>query len=165
MGEPFIGEIRIVSFGFAPRSWANCDGQLLPINQNQALFSLFGTMYGGNGQTTFALPNLRGRVPMHAGNGFTEGTSSGAPSHTLTSSEMPAHSHSVNAVGTGAGLAASAGNTWGTSGLNPYLAAANNTMAPAAIAAAGGGQPHENRQPYLVLRFVVALTGIFPSRT
>src|SRR4051812_35061083 len=108
MGEPFMGELRLMSFGFAPKGWAQCNGQFLPINQNQALFSLLGTMYGGNGQTTFALPDLRGRVPMHVGGGFTQGQVAGHESHTVTIQELPAHNHFVNASST-AGNAADPG--------------------------------------------------------
>jgi len=168
MSEPFLSEIRIFSFIYAPRTWAQCNGQLLPINQNQALFSLLGTTYGGNGQTTFALPDLRSRVPMHEGQGFTLGQSGGQEVHTLTTSEMPTHNHVVNAV-----VSASANATVGdptsnfcaNSGKSNYTTdAPNNVMFPGAITNTGGSQPHENRCPYLVLNFCIALVGIFPSQ-
>lgn len=151
-----------MSFNHAPQGWAQCNGQFLPINQNQALFSLLGTMYGGNGQTTFALPDLRGRIPMHVGGGFTQGQAGGQESHTVTLQEMPAHNHSVNASTT-------AGNAADPTLLGQfsdgYGAPASLTkLHPATIASAGAGQPHENRQPYLVLTWCIALLGIFPSQ-
>jgi microcystin-dependent protein len=166
MAEPFLGEIKIVSFGFAPRHWALCHGQLLPINQNQALFSLLGTQYGGNGQTTFALPDLRGRVPLHAGGGLVQGQSVGETTHTLTAAEMPAHSHSFAALKADASKrgpagqlpAFAAGDCYSRENGGPTAA-----MNAQAIAPAGGSQPHENMQPYLVLNFVIALQGIYPS--
>ena len=167
MGTPFMGELKIISWNFAPQGWAFCNGQFLPINQNQALFSLFGTMYGGNGQTTFALPNLRGRVPIHVGNGFTQGQVGGASSHTVTQSEMPQHIHRVNATSE-----AQTTNT-PTSSLmlaksspQSLYAGASNLVAlgPGSVSSAGGSQAHENRQPFLVLNFIVALQGVFPSQ-
>jgi microcystin-dependent protein len=163
MAEPFLGELRLVSFGYAPRGWALCNGQFLPINQNQPLFSLLGTTYGGNGQTTFALPDLRGRVPMHFGV-QNQGAILGEEAHTVTLNEMPAHNHvamassasATQSVPAGAALASSA-NMYG-----PF----NNptTIQPATISNIGGSQAHENRQPYLVLNWMIALQGIFPSR-
>jgi microcystin-dependent protein len=164
VANPFLGEIRIVSFNFPPRNWASCNGQLLPISQNQALFALYGTTYGGNGQTTFALPDLRGRVPIHRGQ-IAQGTQGGEYSHTLTLTELPTHTHIVNGVSNAAGLAASNGHVWGTSGLNPYRATSNSVMASVAFLNAGGSQPHNNMQPYLALQFIVALQGFFPSQT
>jgi microcystin-dependent protein len=175
MSLPFMGEIKIVSFNFAPKGWAMCNGQFLPINQNQALFALLGTTYGGNGQTTFALPNFQGRIPHHTGgqSGLTLGQVGGQAAHTVTSSEMPAHNHIVQAS-TSAGnqaFPASASpvvthNAWATSSQNPYSAPANLVaMDPASVTNAGGSQAHENRQPYLVLNFIIALQGIFPSQT
>jgi microcystin-dependent protein len=172
MSEPFLSEIKIVSFNFAPQGWAKCDGQILPINQNQALFSLLGTTYGGNGQTNFALPDFRGRIPHHFGAGLTLGERAGAASHTVTQSEMPAHNHVVSAsTATGTLVFPAAGspvvqaNVWATSSQNPY-GPPNNlaAMNPAGISNAGGSQPHENRQPYLVLNFIIALQGIFPTQ-
>jgi microcystin-dependent protein len=166
MAEPFLSEIRIFSFNFAPKGWAMCNGQLLPINQNQALFSLLGTTYGGNGQTTFALPNLKGRAQVHTGQGHTLGESAGEAAHTLTISEMPAHTHAASAspqtgndvVPTSHVLA---------SPLNQTYRAPDNTLTPldaGTIGNTGGSQPHENRQPFLILNFCIALQGIFPSQ-
>jgi microcystin-dependent protein len=169
MAEPFLSEIRIASFNFAPKGWANCDGQLLPINQNQALFSLLGTTYGGNGTTNFALPDFRARVPMHVGNGHTLGERGGEASHTLTQSEMPQHTHVLNASQTDANspqpaspapniLARSVNNFYGPPDANL------SPLVPGTVSNVGGSQPHENRQPFLVLGFIIALQGIFPSR-
>lgn len=165
MSEPFLGEIKIVSFNFAPKGWALCNGQLLPINQNQALFSLFGTSFGGNGQTTFGLPDFRGRAPIHQGEGFIIGQSGGQEFHTLIANEMPQHFHflqasktagNTNALNAGM-LAIVSGGLYG----NP---ASLTSILPSTITSVGGNQPHENRQPSLVLTFIVALQGIFPSR-
>ena len=170
MGTPFMGEMRIFSFNFAPKSWALCNGQQLPINQNQALFSLLGTMYGGNGQTTFALPDLRGAVAMHVGAGFIQGQAGGQSAHTLTQSEMPAHNHFFNAldtppqaspdgnIPTGKFIAQSPGLTYSD------VVSNLTTFKPSSITNTGGSQAHENRQPYLVLNYCIALQGIFPSR-
>ena len=171
MSEPFLSEIRMMSFNFPPKGWALCNGQLLPINQNQALFSLLGTTYGGDGQTTFALPNLRGRVPMHMGSGFTLGETGGEASHTLTIGELPTHLHAVNA--TAATATATPDSVPGPSkylarsaGSFLYGSAANlQAMAANAVTAVGGSQAHTNMQPYLVLNFCIALQGIFPSQT
>lgn len=164
MSDPYLGEIRVFSFNFAPRGWALCNGQLLPINQNQALFALLGTTYGGNGQTTFALPNLQGRTPIHVGNGFVQGQSGGEQAHTLVSSEMPAHTH----PGVGSSAAADQGSPanalWAATGSNAYSASPNATMNPAAVGSVGGNQPHDNMSPYLTLSFCIALQGLFPSR-
>jgi microcystin-dependent protein len=164
MGQPFLGEIKIVSFNFAPKNWAMCNGQFLPINQNQALFSLLGTMYGGNGQTTFALPDLRGQVPIHF-NKNTLGQAGGEPAHTLTMSEMPMHIHLQQGVTPSGNVIIPANNMLATSPAKPYNGAANLTnLNPASVTNIGGSQPHENRQPFLVLTFCIALIGIFPSR-
>jgi len=160
---PFLGELRLMSFNFAPSGWAQCSGQLLPINQNQPLFSLFGTMYGGDGRTTFALPDLRGRAPFHMGEGLTQGQPLGQEFHTLTLSEMPAHNHQ-----------AMASSSNGDQPVPSILASANNlyapfsdltTINPQTITNVGGSQPHENRQPALTLCWCVALIGIFPSQS
>ena len=167
MSEPFIGEIKLVAFGYPPKGWAFCNGQLLPINQNQALFSLLGTMYGGNGQTTFALPDLRGRVPLHVGQGLTQGEVVGEAAHTLTVNELPQHLHTVNATSGGATTEApSVDVTLATSAGSPAYAPEQNAVAmdAGAFTNAGGNQPHENRQPYLVMFMCIALVGIFPSR-
>lgn len=164
MGDPFLAEIRLVSFNFAPKGWAMCNGQLLPINQNQALFALLGTTYGGNGQTTFALPDLRGRVQMHTGSGHFLGERAGETAHTLTVAELPEHVHLMNAQQEAGTTPVPTGNVL-ASAANVYAdAAALVALHPASITSVGGSQPHENRQPYLVLNFVIALQGIFPSR-
>ena len=164
MSEPFLSELRIMSFSFAPKGWAECNGQLLPINQNQGLFSLLGTTYGGNGQTNFALPNFRGRVPHHVGAGHTLGEAAGSDSVTVNISQLPAHNHVVNASNAAADAIDPTGNIWGNSGKTNYTNdAPNNTMAPNAFTNAGGSQPHENRMPFLVLNICIALIGIFPS--
>ena len=164
--DPFIGEIRAVSFNFAPKGWALCNGQVLPINQNQALFSLLGTTYGGNGQTTFALPNLQGRAPLHVGGVHALGESSGEVAHTLSLAEMPAHTHAATARAALADSPSPAGRAWASQPAAQSYGPPTNLagLAPMAVAATGGGQPHPNLQPYLVLNFVIALVGIFPSR-
>lgn len=162
MSNPFLSEIRIASFNFAPNGWALCNGQLLPINQNQALFALLGTTYGGNGTTNFALPNLQGRVPIHFGQGFNLGQVGGTAAHTLTISELPAHTHQPRANSNLANLGSPANNFW--SGTGSYTASANVAMNSGGILPIGGSQPHENRSPFLVLNFIIALQGIFPSQ-
>jgi microcystin-dependent protein len=157
-----MGELKLMSFGFAPKGWSLCNGRLLPINQNQALFSLLGTTYGGDGRTTFALPDLRGRVPMHVGSGFTQGERLGEEAHTLSMQEMPAHNHFVSGSssnGDRADIGILAGLSEGYSGFSNVT-----TLNPATVTSAGGGQAHENRQPLLVLSWCIALQGIFPSR-
>jgi microcystin-dependent protein len=166
MSTPFMSEIRIMSFNFAPQGWALCNGQTLPINQNQALFSLLGTMYGGNGQTTFQLPDLRGRVPIHMGSGHTLAEKAGASAVTITQQTMPQHLHfaqgttnnSGNVATPGGGLLATLGST--------VYAAPQGLLAldPSSVTSIGGSQPHENRQPFTVLNFCIALQGIFPSQ-
>jgi microcystin-dependent protein len=164
---PFLSEIRLFSFNFPPKGWAFCNGQLLPINQNQALFSLLGTTYGGNGQTNFALPNLRGRAQIHVGNGHTLGEAAGQTSHTVTIAELATHLHPVNAT--------TASATTGIPAPGLMLATSNGAFAyqgpqnllamdPSAIANVGGSQPHQNMQPYLGLTFCIALQGVFPSQ-
>lgn len=180
MGTPFLGEIKIISWGFAPKGWAFANGQFLPINQNQALFSLFGTSFGGNGQTTFALPNLQGNVPIHMGSGHQIGEAGGQNAHTLTQAEMPTHNHflvaDANTVATSNSATAAANGSIGQTIGAPatgasfpvslYTANISNltTQAPQEIGNNGGSQPHENRQPYLALNMIVALQGVFPSR-
>src|SRR5947208_1499075 len=166
MSQPFMGEIKIISWNFAPKGWAYCNGQQLPINQNQALFSLLGTMYGGNGQTTFALPDFRGRVPVHMGGGFIEGQAGGEEFHTVTQSEMPAHNHFVQATEVDANAATPSAAIFGKNGSQPYQSsfAAAPTLHPSTISNTGGSQPHEHRHPSLVLGFIIALQGAFPSR-
>jgi microcystin-dependent protein len=167
VAEPFLSEIRLMSFVFPPKGWALCDGQLLPINQNQALFSLLGTTFGGDGRVNFALPDLRSRVPIHVGSGHTLGERGGEQAHTLSIAELPQHAHAWNAKSspattaipdTSSVLAASTGdNAWGP---------ASNlvAMSPGTIQNTGGSQPHLNMQPFLVLSFCIALQGIFPSQ-
>jgi microcystin-dependent protein len=167
MGTPFLAEMRLISFNFAPKGWALCNGQLMQINQNQALFSLLGTTYGGDGRVTFALPDVRSRVPIGQGPQFsTLGERGGEEFHTLIQTEMPQHLHFVSASTT----QANSGNP-----LNDYIATITSgayttniadltTLAPSSVTAVGGSQPHENRQPYLVLNMMIALQGVFPSR-
>jgi microcystin-dependent protein len=176
VGTPFLGEVRVVSFNFAPKGWALCNGQLLPINQNQALFSLLGTTYGGDGITTFALPDLRGRSPLHFGTNPADGTNStqgengGEETHTLTLAELAAHTHKAVASAASPGSQTSpAGNTWANGNLAAYSPNATVALAAQAVGPAGGGaggaaQPHENMAPFLVLNFIIAINGIFPSR-
>ena len=162
MGTPYLGEIRIFSFNFPPKGWALCNGQTLPINQNQALFAILGTTYGGNGTTTFLLPNLQGRVPVHVGNGIALGQSGGEATHTLIAPEMPVHTHQVFGSSTPANLGDPTGNLW-AAGNAAYNPTPNTTMNPTSLTPFGGNQPHENMSPYLTLTFCIALTGIFPS--
>jgi microcystin-dependent protein len=165
MADPFLSEIRIMSFNFPPKSWALCNGQLLPINQNQALFSLLGTTYGGNGQTNFALPDLRGRAPMHEGANHTLGERAGEQAHTVLSAEMPAHNHAMNGSTTASGGTDNPTNNFLGSASNLYHTPASPTsMNPQTVGNRGGTQPHDNMMPYLTLSFCIALQGIFPSR-
>jgi microcystin-dependent protein len=165
MSEPFLSEIKIVSFNFAPKGWALCNGQSLPINQNQALFALLGTTYGGNGQTTFNLPNLRGRTPVHEGNGHTLGEAAGSTAVTINIQQLPTHLHLVNATNTAAAGDDASNNIYAQAGLNAYAAfAALVPMGAQAVGNTGGNQPHNNMMPYLVLNFIIALQGIFPSQ-
>jgi microcystin-dependent protein len=165
MGEPFLGELRLLSFNFPPRGWAQCAGQLLPINANQALFSLLGTMYGGDGRVNFALPDLRGRVPVHLGGplGFIQGQRFGEEAHVLQVGEMPEHTHGLN-VSTAAGDTAAAGVLANVE--NTYRPPANLTaLHPQSLASVGSGAAHENRPPSLALEWCIALQGIFPSQS
>ena len=171
MSDPFVAEIRMFGFNFAPTGWAFCNGQIMSIAQNTALFSLIGTYYGGNGQTTFALPDLRGRVPMHVGQGpglpsYSIGQMGGETDHTLLATEMPAHSHALNADNNnGAQSVPSAAlPARDPSGSPAYGTGVNTTMAATAISQAGGSQPHNNLQPYLAIHYCIALQGIFPAR-
>jgi microcystin-dependent protein len=170
MAEPFLSEIRIMSFNFAPQGWAMCNGQLLPINQNQALFSLLGTTYGGDGQTNFALPDQRGRVPVHVGSGHTLGERGGESAHTLSISELPAHVHTFQGSIANGSTVAPASNVLakGNANNNPvnyYTDTVTNLTAlnPGELANVGGSQAHLNMQPFLTLSFCIALQGIFPS--
>lgn len=169
MTEPFIGEIKMAGFNFAPRGYAFCNGQLLSIAQNTALFSLLGTTYGGNGQTTFGLPNLQGRVPMHYGQGSgltsrTMGEQSGTENVTLISTQMPAHNHLVNVSSDDATAKSPVGGVMAGAASPIYAAAPDAQMNAATIGPSGGNQPHANMQPYLVVNFIIALEGIYPSR-
>jgi microcystin-dependent protein len=179
MSEPFLSEIKLVSFNFPPKGWALCNGQFLPINQNQALFALLGTTYGGNGQTTFALPNLRGRVPIHMSAAHTLGEAAGSTSVTINQQQMPTHNHTLGArtdtvlpdagpqdpsgkLYAQAQVALQGGNT---AAVSLYADPSNlTTLTPQAVSNVGGSQSHNNMMPYLVLNFIIALQGIFPSR-
>jgi len=166
MASSFMGEIRLVAFNFAPQGWAQCNGQFLPINQNQALFSLLGTTYGGNGQTTFALPDFRARVPIHMGGGHTLGEKAGENAHTLSVSEIPTHTH-VLSGSSNAGTALLPGNNLLAQSNNQFYQTNINSltaMHASCISPVGGSQAHENRQPYLALLFCISLQGIFPSQ-
>ena len=164
MAEPFLGEIRIFSFGFAPKGWALCNGQLLPINQNQALFALLGTFYGGDGRVNFALPSLQGRVPFHMGSGLTQGQVGGEQAHTLNIAEMPTHTHVPVGSSSAASAASPAGNVWASLSSSGYSLTPNAAMNPASVSNTGGSQAHDNMSPYLTLNFCIALQGIFPSQ-
>ena len=178
MSEPFLSEIKLVSFNFPPKGWALCNGQLLPINQNQALFALLGTTYGGNGQTNFALPNLRGRLPIHMGAGHTLGEAAGSTSVTVNIQQLPAHTHILNARDAAPGIVNGnlAVNTkvlaqglavvaTGNQPVNIYgTGSASQAMDPSSTTTIGGSQPHNNMMPYLTLNFIIALQGIFPSQ-
>jgi microcystin-dependent protein len=166
--DPFIGEIRLVSFNFAPKGWALCAGQLLPINQNQALFSLLGTYYGGDGRTTFALPDLRGRIPVGAGeppagSSYPLGATGGQETVGLTTGQLPAHAHAVNASSAAATKKSPAAAF--PAGGGAYAAEQNVRMKAAMIGRTGGGEGHENRQPYLSLNYIIALQGIYPAQS
>lgn len=173
MADPFVAEIRIFPFNFAPKGWAWCDGQLMPLSQNTALFSLLGTTYGGNGKSNFALPDLQGRAPMHPGQGpglslHDLGETGGSETVTLLESEIPAHSHSIIAQVPPGDTNLAAGNVMArVTGATPYKAPAGSPlvmMSPNSLAPAGGDQPHNNLQPYLTFYFCIALQGVFPPR-
>jgi microcystin-dependent protein len=164
--DPFLGEIRFVTFQYAPKGWMPCNGQLLPIAQYQPLFSLLGTTYGGDGRTTFALPDLRGRTPVHPGDGIALGQAGGSESVVLTPGEAPAHTHALAASAQRASTDDPAGGYWAASAAPGHFApTADTTMAPGLVSATGGSQPHENRQPSLVISAVIAVQGIFPPRS
>lgn len=171
MSEPFLAEVRMVGFNFAPRGWAFCDGQILPINQNQSLYSLLGTTYGGDGRTSFGLPDLRGRVPMHVGrsNGggdHREGQKSGEETHTLSQAEMPQHTHTLQASSAAANVGVPTGHVLARSTTPEAYRDTTGiaAMRSGSITNVGGGQAHENMQPYIALNFCIALQGLFPSR-
>ena len=162
--DAFIGEIRLAGIPFAPRGWALCNGQILAINQNQALFSILGTTYGGDGRTTFALPDLRGRVPMHVSDAHPLGERAGETTHRLTSDELPAHTHTPLAAAD-ATTAEPAGARWATTTAPHYAPTAQVAQAAQSVGTAGAGQEHENMPPYLAVTFMIALQGVFPSRS
>lgn len=166
MAEPFLAEIRLMSFGFPPKGWALCNGQLLPINQNQALFSLLGTTFGGDGRVNFALPDLRSRVPIHVGSGHTLGERGGEEAHILSIAELPTHTHLVQASSKVTGGQATPSGAYLGGANNAYRSAPGGaTMRPDTITNTGGSQPHLNLQPFLTISFCIALQGIFPSQT
>jgi microcystin-dependent protein len=167
MAQPYVGEIRMFAGNFAPAGWMFCEGQLLPISENETLFQLLGTTYGGDGQSTFALPDLRGRIPLHQGNGFTLAETGGVETVTLTVSQIPAHSHPLlasNAIATQQNVT---GNLLAEASLyNPYINInPTSPMAPQSVSSTGGSQPHNNFQPYLCIDFIISLFGLFPSQT
>jgi microcystin-dependent protein len=167
MAQPYVGEIRMFGGNFAPAGWMFCEGQLLPISENEVLFQLIGTTYGGDGQSTFALPDLRGRVPIHTGAGFTLAQTGGVETVTLTTSQLPAHAHGFLATTSASNDANPANNLVSqASAFSPYINVAPSlAMATQAIAPTGGNQPHNNFQPYLCIDFIISLFGIFPSQT
>jgi microcystin-dependent protein len=168
MAQPYVGEIRMFGGNFAPAGWMFCEGQLLPISENETLFNLIGTTYGGDGQSTFALPDLRGRIPVHFGSGFTLAETGGAETVTLTVQQIPAHSHPYLASTNIANQINGAGNVVAqlTGGAQLYFAAPpGSALSPNAIGSTGGSQPHNNFQPYLCVDFIISLFGIFPSQT
>jgi len=169
MATPYLAEIKIFTMAYAPRGWALCNGTLLPINQNAALFSLVGTTYGGDGVRTFGLPNLQGRTPTHMGaNGMTLGQTAGEQNHTLSSSEMPAHIHLVNASSANTGGSSDPAGRYLAGGTGVYYGGQNlnlTSLSPSEVASVGGSQPHNNMQPFLTLSFCIALQGIFPTRS
>lgn len=163
MAEPFLSEIRIMSFGFAPKGWALCNGQLLPINQNQALFSLLGTTFGGDGRVNFALPDLRARVPIHVGQGHTLGERGGEQAHTLSIAELPTHTHVLQGSNANASTNVAAGNSLANTTALYHAASSLVALNPGSVGNVGGSQAHLNMQPFLTLSFCIALQGIFPS--
>lgn len=166
MSQPFVGEIRLFAGNFAPAGWMLCEGQLLPISENETLFALIGTTYGGDGQSTFALPDLRGRLPLHAGNSFTLGQVAGTEDVTLTVSQIPSHSHQLAAGGTATTQnPADAAMAEGAASLYHPSPSGLSSLSPAALQTVGGSQPHTNLQPSLCLNFIISLFGIFPSQT
>jgi microcystin-dependent protein len=164
MSEPFLSEIKIVSFNLPPKGWAQCNGQFLPINQNQALFSLLGTTYGGNGQTTFALPDLRGRVPIHESSAHNLGEAAGSASVTVNIQQLPTHTHTLMASADNANTNSPTGGFLAQSTAVYHSATSLTALNPGSVTGVGGSQPHTNMMPYLVLNFIIALQGIFPSR-
>lgn len=166
MSEPFLAEIRMVGFNFAPRGWAFCDGQIMPINQNQSLYSLLGTTYGGDGRSSFALPELRGRTPIHQGDGHALGNKGGAQTVTLTKEQIAAHTHQARASSANGNNITATNNILAAAadGYRAYESGTNSAMKPNTLTNDGGGQSHDNMQPYLAINFCIALQGLFPSR-
>jgi microcystin-dependent protein len=168
MSQPFLGQLALFSFGYAPRGWALCKGQLMAINQNQALFSLLGTTFGGDGRTTFALPDLQGRTPVSVGNGIVLGEKAGTETQTLTLAEVPTHSHAINATTVAANSPGAAGNLLAQTAAGAVYkqnpAKIDSPLIASTIGSYGNSQPHENRTPYLVMKWCIALSGIYPSR-
>jgi microcystin-dependent protein len=164
MGEPYLGEIRIVGFNFAPVGWAFCDGLLMSIGQNDALYNLIGTTYGGDGQSTFGLPNLLGRVPIHQDSGFVMGQLGGSEQVTLSTTQIPDHSHSLEASTSPADSGSPGGNLLATTAVEAYIPPTNLVAMTGESTQTGGGQPHDNMQPYLCLNFIIALAGVYPSQ-
>ena len=169
MSQPYVGEIRIFAGNFAPAGWMFCEGQLLPISENETLFQLIGTTYGGDGQSTFALPDLRGRIPLHFGNGFTLAQTGGAEQVTLTTNQIPSHTHQASCFAVGGNSASPAACRWAASSdtaINPYAPPpSDSTLNAAAIGSDGGSQPHDNMIPFLCVNFILSLFGVFPSQT
>jgi microcystin-dependent protein len=167
MATPYLSELKLVSFGFAPKGWALANGQLLPINQNQALFSLVGTTYGGDGRTNFALPNLQGRAPIHTGGGYSLGQTGGEANHTLSLNEIPSHTHSLQGINANQNSGNPANGFLANTGSQTFYAPPSNLVAMFSgdIGSTGGNQPHPNQSPYLVMNWIIALQGIFPSRS
>lgn len=165
MAEPYVGEIRQFGGNFAPVGWQFCNGQIVPISQYDVLFNLIGTTYGGDGQSTFGLPDLRGRVPLHMGNGYSLGQRAGVESVTLASGQLPSHSHAVNCAATG-GSDAPANNVWGAGTANIYATAPGTlSMNPSSVGIAGNTQPHDNMHPFLAVSFIIATEGIYPTQS
>jgi microcystin-dependent protein len=167
VAQPYVGEIRLFAGNFAPAGWMFCDGQLLPISENETLFNLIGTTYGGDGQSTFALPDLRSRVPIHFGAGFVLAETGGVEEVTLSVSQMPSHNHPLLASLNNAGISSATGNVTGQVGATQIYreVAPGSQMSTLAVVPAGGGQPHTNIQPYLCINYIISLFGIFPSQT
>jgi microcystin-dependent protein len=167
MGTPYLAEIRAISWNYPPKGWAFCNGQLLPINQYQAVFSLLGTTYGGDGRVNFGLPNLQGRVPVHVNSGNPQGGFGGEQQHTLSIAELPTHTHTVGAMTAAAALSSPAGARHATTSTTNFAPPGGTPgpLDPSAYLAAGGSQPHDNMPPYLVINFIIALTGIFPTHS
>ena len=164
MSSPYVGEIRMFGGNFAPSGWAFCNGQVMSISQNEVLFTLIGTTYGGDGVQTFALPNLQGRIPLHAGPGFVQGQIAGEENHTLITQEIPSHTHNVMGMGQATTTSVS-GNLYGGGGLRAYKAATGGTMNAAVVKPNSGSQPHDNMMPFLAVSFIISLFGVFPSRS